>query len=240
MKFNNIVLEGKYKGKKVKRFIGDIYINVEKLGLFRYKRLYLNYYTVEKYELINRIKYVTDYISGSSYNITDNWSRMGGHITRDEKYEDTVLITFKDGDKSLIRVDGNKYSQIKEDCKYGLNFDKYIEKDKGKFSTDKEIICPHCGQIFLGGGVNCPNCMKSLKEQPQNKLYRKIKKILICVFIFLLLIYNLFVIIYWNNQLVCELLIIIEAGIFVMLLILLLGKFNIRRRRYLKNNMKNV
>lgn len=181
----NMVAEGIFKGKKIAGLIGDVYIVVKKVGLFDSKRLYLNYETVKDYEMINRTNYVSEHIYGRTYGNT-----ISGTVTKDVYSEVTVLITFKDGNQSLIVIDGFKYSRLKESCKYNLNFDKYMNSSEitNKFDMKKEVVCPHCDQIVYGNPNYCPRCKKLINKPPKFKLLHRWQKRLIALVYFIIMV----------------------------------------------------
>lgn len=185
MYLNNRVAEDIFKGKKVAGIIGDVYIVVKKVGLFDSKRLYLNYETVENYKLINRDEYMSEHIYGTTYG-----NGISGTVIRDVYSEDTVLITFKDGNQSLIVMDGFKYSRLKESCRYNLNFNNYMNCNEitNTFDIKKEVVCPHCDQVVYGNPNYCPKCKKLMSKPPKFKLFHKRQKRLIALGYFIIMV----------------------------------------------------
>ncbi len=165
-----LVIDGRFKGKKIGENSNCIYIAVSKQGLFDSKRLYLNYETVESYKHINRDEYVSEEFVADTYGRHDK--RITGKIIRNVEYKDTVLITFKDGSRSLISIDGNKYSLLKAGCKYNLRFKEDIVMP-GPFDMNRENKCPHCEQVFYGSVLYCPKCGKLLCTPPKFKIIKK-------------------------------------------------------------------
>lgn len=180
-----MVIDGRFKGKKIGENSRCIYIVIDKPGLIDSKRLYLNYETVESYRLINRDEYVSEDFVANTYGSGNKWTT--GKIIRNVKYSDTVLVIFKDGSRSLILIDGDKYSLLKASCKYNLRFKEDIVMP-GPFNINKENKCPHCEQIFYGSVLYCPKCGKLLCKPPKFKIIKKRHKRIFWVLYFIIMV----------------------------------------------------
>lgn len=180
MYVNCHVLDGMFKGKQIGGYLDNVYIVLEKVGMFGSKRLYLNNDTVSEYKLVNRTESERLKIKGSDRDTIYNspFGRRVSNASVEKKVtsENTVLITFKDGNQSLIVIDGSQYAALEKNCKFGINLNRYENNNDvdNVFNINKEFICPHCNQIYYGAaGKYCPSCKRSLSEPPRKKLLTK-------------------------------------------------------------------
>lgn len=108
---SNIVLQGDYKGKAVMCPTGKPYISTG----FR-KKLYLNKDTVESYEVVTEesrksaASGVARGLIGAT--LLGPAGALAGGMSAKNKASVTLIITFKDGKKSLIEVNGLIYKEL--------------------------------------------------------------------------------------------------------------------------------
>lgn len=107
----NIVLDGKYKGKMVMNPTGKPYIPVS-FG----KKLYINKDTVEAYELVtddskkSAASGVARGLVGGA--LLGPVGMLAGGLSAKNKKSYTLILQYKDGDKSLIEVNDITYKNI--------------------------------------------------------------------------------------------------------------------------------
>lgn len=189
MFFMSKVIEGKFKGSKIKGgILGDVYIVVEKDGLFDTKRLYINDETIESYSFIVEYNYESEDILTNGYN-NINWQDDLTFYTYNMCF---VKILFKDGNESLILINGNQYLRLYSICMYNPDINKYrkVHRISENFDINKENKCPYCEQIFYGNVDYCPECKKLLNKPPRFKLLkRKHKRCIIFIYCVLFVIF---------------------------------------------------
>lgn len=230
------VNDGAFNGKKISYSVGGVYIIVEKINLFDSKRLYLNSSTVESYRLVNQKTYTSERIRGRSrdsiFDPGDRGRRVfNGRVERDVEYENTVLITYKNGQQSLIVIDGTMYSKLEASCKYNIKFtDSTISRGTPILDIDREYKCPHCEQVFYGSFSNCPECRKSMSEPPKFKLFNRKRKRW-AVLIYILLVVALwkvpFGLWYWGQFLLFG---VLPIGFFIYMIIMIINMLVIRAK----------
>ncbi len=172
---SNKVIEGEFKGKTVLSMWNKVSIIVKNGVFSQRKELLLDKNTVESYELI-------DYSSDLSMTSAMARSAVGqavagdvggiaGAMTAKVHSKNIVLITYRDGKKSLIEIDNGIYEVLKKNCMYNsyLNNDTVAEDG---FSIYKEIVCPHCKNVVFGyADEKCPFCKRAY-SMPK-KVWRK-------------------------------------------------------------------
>lgn len=182
----NKVLDGEFKGMYISNLWGRVSICLDS-GLFKKpNRIELDYNTVARYQLIDQSSDVsmTSALARSAVGqaVAGDAGGIAGAMTAKVHGVNIVLITYRDGRKSLIEIDDLRYELLKQNCKYNikLNNDEFQYKN---FDIYKEIKCPHCGSIVHGyAEEKCPIC-KRLYSMPK-KEWRTIDIITIPILIF--------------------------------------------------------
>lgn len=116
----NMVIEGEYKGKIVGHAAGEVYIT---LRLF--KTLDLNSKNVESYQLVDEQiigagtgeSVLRGLVGGA---VAGGAGAMAGVMTAPQNDIYAVIINFKDGKRSLIEINGERYSILKKNCMYNV------------------------------------------------------------------------------------------------------------------------
>lgn len=195
----NKVIDGEFKGMYISNLWGRVSICLDS-GLFKKpNRIELDYNTVARYQLIDQSSDVsmTSALARSAVGqaVAGDAGGIAGAMTAKVRGVNIVLITYRDGRKSLIEIDDLRYELLKQNCKYNIKLNN-DESQYNNFDIYKEIKCPHCGSIAHGyAEEKCPIC-KRLYSMPK-KEWRTIDKITIPLLIF---IYPVGLIMMWVNK----------------------------------------
>lgn len=194
------VIEGEFKGKYVFYLYNNVFIVIQKRPLIgSMRRLFLNSSTIANYELVD---YSSD-VSLASAMARGAMGKMAagdiggiaGAMTAKNHGVNIVLITFKDGKKSLIEIDDRTYEGLKKCCLYNVKFDDSVV-NHNDFDIHREIKCPHCKNIAYGAvEEKCPFCGRLYSIQ--SKELQTIDKIIMPL---LILIYPVGLIMMWLNK----------------------------------------
>lgn len=159
---SNKVIDGEYKGKYVFYLTNKVFIAVKTPVLGSKKRVFLDSSTVANYQIVD---YSSDVSLASAMArgamgkmAAGNVGGIAGAMTAKMHGVNIVLITFKDGKKSLIEIDNYTYEGLKKCCMYNIRIDDNIN-NYNNFDIHKEIKCPHCKNIAYGAvDEKCPFC----------------------------------------------------------------------------------
>lgn len=112
-----MVIAGDYKDKPIQMSMGKLYIAA---GFGKSNRIYLNGETIETYEVVGEdtsknlgSSLVKGAIGGA---ILGPAGAVAGALAGSNSTNATLKIYFKDGKKSLIKVNGAAYQSIMADC----------------------------------------------------------------------------------------------------------------------------
>ena len=195
----NKVIDGEFKGKYIVCIFGNVSIVVKNAIFGKRKDLYLDYNTVANYCLIDHSSDVsmssalTRSIAGQA--IAGDIGGLAGAMSAKVHDTNIVLITYRDGRKSLIEIDRVAYDCLKENCKYNINLEKNLHK-YDKFDIYKEIVCPHCGNVAYGAvEEKCKSCHYSY-DMPKNE-WEKIDYITVLLLIFF---FPVGLVMMWKNK----------------------------------------
>lgn len=164
------VIDGEFKGMNVYCVFDKVFIEMKRrpvIGPMR--RLYLDQLTVANYQLIS---YTSD-ISTTPI---------------------VVLITFRNGKQSLIKINSIAFEFLKKNCMYNvrLNGNAY----DSSFDEHREIKCPHCKNIAYGAvGEKCVYCKRPF-SMPAKELKIRDRLIVVMLAVF----YPIGVVLLWQND----------------------------------------
>lgn len=183
---SNRVIEGEFKGKYIVYVFGRVSITVKNAIFGQRKDVYLDYNTVANYQLIDHSSDVsmTSALARSLVGqaVAGDAGGLAGAVTAKVHDTNIVLITYRDGKKSLIEIDRYAYELLKDNCRYNIDFNNKTHK-YDNFDIHKEIKCPHCKNIAYGAvGEKCLSCLKPY-NMPK-KEWRTIDIITIPILIF--------------------------------------------------------
>ncbi len=159
------VLDGEFKDKSIVCMWGKVCITFNNAVFSPRTEVYLDSNTVAGYKLVDyssdvsMTSAVTRSLVGRA--VAGNAGGLAGVMSAKVNETNVVLITYRDGRKSLIEIDELSLDTLKRNCKYNINIDGKSSIDNN-FDIHKEIKCPHCGTVVLGAAdENCPVCKRS-------------------------------------------------------------------------------
>lgn len=194
----NKVIDGEFKDRLIFYDGNGAHIDLRESNFGKLKSLYLNQNTVARYELVDQSSDVSmaSALTRSAVGkaIAGDAGGLAGAVTAKVKGIHVVLITYKNGKKSLIEIDDTRYELLKKKCNYNVDLSDNINNEN--FDLYKEFECPHCKSVVCGyADEKCPVC-KRLYSMPK-KEWRTIDKITIPLLIF---IYPVGLIMMWVNK----------------------------------------
>lgn len=163
---SNKVIEGEFKVKHLYCKKNRAYIIIKlppSAPLFgTQKSVFLDSNTVASYRRVDSssdVSLASAMVRGAvGEAVAGDIGGIAGAMTAGSSSSNIVLITFKDGKKSLINIDDRVYDSLKRGCSYNINFDDK-PSNQVDFNLYKEIKCPHCKNVAYGAvGERCPFC----------------------------------------------------------------------------------
>lgn len=200
---SNKVIEGEFKGKNLFCKKNRAYIVIKlppSAPLFgTQKSVFLDSNTVASYRRVDSssdVSLASAMVRGAvGEAVAGDIGGIAGAMTAGSYSSNIVLITFKDGKKSLINIDDRVYDSLKRGCSYNINFDD-TPINQVDFNLFKEIKCPHCKNVAYGAvGERCPFCNREYNMPA--KEFRAIDKITIPL---LILFFPVGLIMMWVNK----------------------------------------
>lgn len=194
----NKVIDGEFKGKYILYDGSGVHVDLRESNFGKIKALYLNSNTVSSYQVVDQNSDVsmTSALARSVVGqaVAGNAGGIAGAMTAKVKGVNIVLVTFKNGKKSLMEIDDTRFERLKEKCNYNINLND--NEDNSTFDLYKEFECPHCKSVvYAYADEKCAICKRPY-SMPK-KEWRKIDIITIPILIFL---YPVGLIMMWVNK----------------------------------------